>query len=399
MDKKIKILIAGAGVAQVNSIYSLMNSGYYVITLDGDKNAPGLEIADCFEVCDIRNDSEIVKFAKKHKVDAITSFCTDVPVLPIARACEYLGLRGLDPIFAEFSVNKKLQRALLKKNNIPVPDFATFRSSREARKILEGFEGHIVIKPIDSSGSKGVKYFEDFSSIDNLYLDHVINLSTNGEGIIESFIEGEEIAIDGFVIDGAVEILSICSKKRTKPPHLLDTELRFPSSIDQEQIKEVKLLIDRISSISKMNNTPFHIEMINSDKGPMLVELAARGAGFNVFDKIVSHVSGIDTIDIQTKLSLGETPTIPHIAQNAGILYFISSSFEGIIKKMSNRDDLLSIDGVKEVQFYSGPGDKVYPLRSGQDRLGYILCLSDSIEECELALKQAKQELVLEINK
>ena len=58
-----------------------------------------------------------------------------------------------------------------------------------------------------------------------------------------------------------------------------------------------------------------------------------------------------------------------------------------------------TIDGVKEVQFYSGPGDKVYPLRSGQDRLGYILCLSDSIEKCELALEQAKQELVLEINK
>jgi len=397
MDKQKRILVVGAGVAQINSINTLMRLGYFVIAVDGDEDAPGLESANQFKVCDIRNYKELIKVAESYKANAITSFCTDVPIVSIAKACEHLNLKGLNSEFAELFINKKFQRLLMKKNDISVPKFSTFESIKELKLILKDFNSAIVIKPVDSSGSKGVKYFDDISLVDFDYLKEVLTLSVSGQGIIETFIKGEEIAVDGFVIDGACRILSICSKLRTTPPYLLDTELRFPSNLSEEQITKVINLTEKIVSVSKMNDSPFHIEMINSKEGPLLVELAARGAGFNVFDKIIPHVSGVDTVSIQTSLALGNRPIIKDTERNAAILHFISSNTEGIVERISNKDSLLSIHGVEEVKFYVESGDKVYPLKSGQDRLGYILCLSDNLKECETALKQAKRKLILEL--
>jgi len=397
MDKQKKILVVGAGVAQINSINTLMRLGYFVIAIDGDECAPGLKSANQSEVCDIRNYKELIKIAEKYKVNAITSFCTDIPIISVTKACEQLNLKGLEPKSAELFVNKKFQRLLMKKNEILIPKYATFESVKEAKLILKDFNQAIVIKPIDSSGSKGVKYFDDISLVDRDYLKEVLTLSISGQGIIEAFIKGKEIAVDGFVIDGTCRILSICSKQRTSPPYLLDTELRFPSHLSEERIKKVRNLTEKIVSVSEMNNSPFHIEMINSKEGPIIVEFAARGAGFNVFDKIIPHVSGIDTISIQASLALGDRPVIKDIERNAAILHFISSNTHGIVDKISNKDSLLSIHGVEEVQFYVGLGDNVYPLKSGQDRLGYILCLFDNLKECEKALKKAKRKLILEL--
>ena len=366
--------------------------------LDGDKYAPGLRIANEYEVCDINDSEAISKVAIKYNVACITSFCTDIPVLPVAKASNKLNLPGLDPDAAELSVNKILQRELAKKHKILIPPFRTFTSVLEAQSELEVFEFPLVIKPSDSSGSKGVKFFEESDLVTVSFLEEVLALSKRGIGLIEEYIDGPELAVDGFIINGEVRILSICEKTRTPPPFLLDEELRFPASISYELHSQVEKQIENILVASRLDNTPFHIELIDSSCGPVLVEFAARGAGFNVYDKIIPTVSGVNTLEVQLSLAKGEKPEIEIKKSNSALLYFFSSNKRGIIENISSKEEILSINGVQDVEIYKSQFDTVETLKSGQDRIGYVLCVNENLNMCEDTLKEVKNRFKLILN-
>ena len=399
MKKGHKILVVGAGSSQVQAIKQLNDLGFHSIAIDGDEKAQGLTISNESRVCDIKNSRELIKVAKEFQVNAITSFCTDIPMISISEACEQLQLPCLAFEQAQLSVNKYSQRSLLSKNEISTPQYEKFDSPKEALNALSKFLPPVVIKPVDSSGSRGVKFFDNFSKITSEYLQEVIDLSRSNSGIIESFIEGPELAVDGFVVDGDFKILSICEKTRTDPPHLLDTELRFPSNLPPATIKLVEELTTKIVKITNIRNSPIHIEMINSNEGPILVEFGARGAGFNVYDLILPYISGVDTIKTQISLALGEKVDIGKISKKAAILSFISSSVDGTLQEIPDLQALLSIPHLVRCNFFFKQGDRVNVLRSGEDRLGYVLSMSENIEDCENSIMKAKEMIQIRIQK
>ena len=394
MDKN-RILVVGAGPSQENSISFLLNKGMFVVAIDGDKFAPGLRIANEYEVCNINDSDVIARVAKKYNVGCITSFCTDIPVLPVSIASKKLNLPGLDQDAAELSVNKILQRELAKKHNISIPTFSKFTSVLEAMSELDSFKFPLVIKPSDSSGSKGVKFFNELDQVTESFLEEALALSKRGMGLIEEYIDGPELAVDGFIVNGDVIILSICEKIRTPPPFLLDEELRFPASISNELHSQVEQQVKNILNISGLDNTPFHLELINSIYGPVLVEFAARGAGFNVYDKIIPSVTGVNTLEVQLSLSKGEKPKIEITKSNTALLYFFSSNKRGIIKSITSKDEILSLDGVQDVEIYKSKSDVVDSLKSGLDRIGYVLCVNENLNMCEDTLKEVKNRFKL----
>ena len=397
MKKNKNILIVGDGTSQITAIKKIKDLGYYCIAIDGDENAKGLEHASESYVCDITDSKEIIKISRNFNVDAITSFSTDVPIKAISEACSYLNLPSISKKQASLSVNKFLQRKLLRQNKIFTPKFETFDSVTSAMQLVKKFNSPIVIKPVDSSGSRGVRYFDDFSEINANYLIKTLNLSKSNLGIIESFVEGQELAVDGFILGGDFKIISICEKTRTQPPFLLDTELKFPADLNDSSINIIKKFVKKVVKATKILNSPIHMEIINSPKGPVLVEFGARGAGFNVFDTILPFVSGIDTIQLQVSMALGENLNIKKVQNKAAILSFVSTNYDGTLQEIPDCNKILSIPSIKYCQFFVKKGDKVKMLKSGDERLGYILSLSNNLEDCEKSIIKAKELIKIKL--
>lgn len=392
-----KILVVGAGASQVNAIRHAINLGYEVYAIDQDQYAPGFKYSKSFVVGDIKDSKVLILAARKFKINGITSFSTDIPIVSIAEAAFAIGLPSITINQAKLSVNKYLQREMLVNSGIKCPKFKKFNTISDGINILAELGYPSVIKPIDSSGSRGVRFSSTSASMNRTYCKEAINNSPSNTGIVESFLDGQEIAIDGFIISGEAFILSICDKKRTSPPNLLDIELTFPSVLKGKRLEKVKLLAKEIIQATKIQNSPFHMEVILSKDGPVLVEFAARGAGFNVFDRIIPHVSGIDTVSYQIKQCLGEKNQLGDISHKAACLYFISSNENGVIKKIKGINNINNIDGVSKFKLFFEEGDEVKKLSSGSDRIGYILSLAEDINSCNKSIKLAKKYLELEI--
>ncbi len=400
MNSREKILVVGAGIYQCKAIIHLRRLGFSVFSIDGNRIAPGFQYSKDFMVCDITDHLKIIEAATKFKVNGITSYGTDVPIVAIANAAEKLSLPSIGVEQANLSVNKLLQRNLLNKTGISKIDYRVFSKVNDAYQIAKSMNFPIVIKPTDSSGSRGVRYIGNFKNINKNVLSDTLSKSRRGLGIIETFINGKEIAVDGFILAGNPTILSVCEKQRSDKPFLLDTELKFPLKCSQFEKGEVIKLVNTILAQTQIQYSPFHMEIILSDNGPFLVEFGARGPGFNVFETILPMITGVDTIHEQAKIALGRpSQKIKPSKKRSAVLSFIFSEHDGILNSICEEATISSIPGITECKIFSKPGERVRKLKSGSDRIGYFLTVKDKLTECEKIASQAKKSITMDVIK
>ena len=217
--------------------------------------------------------------------------------------------------------------------------------------------------------------------------------SKSGCGLIETFIEGAEIALDGFVINGKLHTVAISDKLRTRGSHLLDTEVIFPAILEDAYKESVHATVQRAVTKFGLDNCPVHIEMIKSSNGPMIVEVAARGAGFYIFSDILPFVSGVDTISSQIQLALGTRDFDVNISCNkSAIISFIHVN-PGVVLSVEGLNEASLIPGVQDLRLYVKVGDVVKELKSGSDRIGHILIFTDNRKESEAVLEKVNQTI------
>ena len=102
-----KILFVGAGRFQLPGILKAKEMGLEVVAVDGDADAPGLEIADVSAVLDVRNVQGVLEISKVHKIDAVMSIASEVSVRTVAEVAFVLGLPGIHPEVAKKVTDKE----------------------------------------------------------------------------------------------------------------------------------------------------------------------------------------------------------------------------------------------------------------------------------------------------
>ena len=392
MRRKNRILFVGAGDQQATAILQAKNKGYQCFTIDGDETASGFEFSDDCAIGDITDPTFIIDCALNFKVDGIVVISTDIPVVAAAKACEKLGFDFTGAHSAEISVNKLLQRELMKEVGLITPCFEKFYDFDSFNSSIAKIGFPAVIKPIDCSGSRGVTLVHQGDDLEAAMMSALDN-SKSGCGLIETFIEGAEIALDGFVINGKLHTVAISDKLRTRGSHLLDTEVIFPAILEDAYKESVHATVQRAVTKFGLDNCPVHIEMIKSSNGPMIVEVAARGAGFYIFSDILPFVSGVDTISSQIQLALGTRDFDVNISCNkSAIISFIHVN-PGVVLSVEGLNEASLIPGVQDLRLYVKVGDVVKELKSGSDRIGHILIFTDNRKESEAVLEKVNQTI------
>lgn len=389
-----KILFVGAGKFQASSIKHARNLGYEVFCLDADPEAEGFEFTNNKLIGNIRNYEFIVDAFHQFKCDGILSVATDIPLISVSRACHQIGLPGLSILGAQMSGNKNMQRIAFRGAGLYVPNHFMVDSVSEAEKYFQKHNSPLVVKPIDSSGSRGVSLASNLEDVKGA-VELALQNSISGYALLEEFIDGPEIAVDGFMIGNKFYLLSVCDKHRTQPPYLLDEAVLFPAIMDEPLLNQVANVAERALRAASIDNCPFHIEIIKSKMGPMVVEIAARGAGFKVFTEIIPLLTDVDTVDIQIKMALGLNVSInegyKYLKRGAVINFFSSNG--GVFEGVDGIDKARSRVGVKEISIYPSPGDYVERLRCGADRIGHLIAYGDTRADAELSAADAVSDI------
>lgn len=385
--KNKKLLVIGAGTAQAEGIKRAKELGCHTIAVDGNPMSPGFKFADEYEAIDFSDAKKVLKLAEKKKIDAVMTFCCDAALHAVAEIVEKLALPGLTHEQVDRGLNKFNLRKICAENEIPVPFFAPAYSLEECQNACLSAGFPCVIKPMDSSGSRGVTLVNNKDEIEKSY--NLARQYSKSGILIEAFMHGLESSVEGFVLKDGACVVTMSDKIRTPPPYLLDTDVIFPTKYTDPLLSETKNMALKIMNSMHLNPTPFHMEVMMTPDGPRIVEVGLRGPGFKVFTHIIPKVTGVDVLAANIAVSFGDSPKIEPKQVCASAIKFIAGK-KGIVKSIHGVEEARAIPGIEEIEIYIKPGDETRDLCSGADRIGHILAYADSRDEsANLANKAA----------
>lgn len=391
-----KIMFVAAGPFQKKGIEKAKEMGLYVIATDGDPKAVGLSLADKSYIVDVKDVEKNLEIAKEEKIDGAMALASDVSVRTVASINESLGLPGINREVAERCLDKEFMRKAFMANKVPSPKSYAVYSIEDLINKSKLVKFPAVVKPADSAGSRGVQKIERPKDLPDAY-KKAIGYSSKKKVLIEEFMEGLEVSVEAFVVEGKIYIIALSDKVRTSPPYLLDIQVTFPSAYSKKiQGKIIDVAKQAIKAVG-VTMGPIHMELMMTKNGPVPVELAARGPGFKVFTDMIPMVTGIDILKASVDLSVGRRPNLTHTKNMASSIKFISVD-SGVVKSIGGLSEIRKMDGIYEIEIYAKPGDKTRALTSGADRIGHIISYTPTRKEALRVIDKAVNKLIIKID-
>lgn len=321
------ILVLGGGIFQFPLVRFLKDEGYRIALVDRDPHVNCATLADvCLKASLQDTDNIIFQLESLNMCDvaAVCSLGVDAAVVSQAILCDRLSLPGI-PIEAAVNTTNKFQmKSKLQSADIKTARGAHFSDDVSACQIVDkeiDFEYPLVVKPVASSGSRGVSFVSSSVQLIDA-VTRAQNISSGGI-LIEEFLPGTEYAVDGIMSQGTFLPLCVSKKERSHPPYLHDLKLNmFP--VNAHYVPKNLLAVAK-SSLQALgvDNSVFHGEFIVDEFGSVsVVEIASRAVGFGLFADAVTRVSGVRCIKLVVDLALGVLPETESVSEMACVLGF-----------------------------------------------------------------------------
>ncbi|NQT22275.1 MAG: ATP-grasp domain-containing protein, partial [Candidatus Omnitrophica bacterium] len=345
-----------------------------------------------------KDPSEYVEIAKKYKINGVMTVSVESLVNTISIIAIELGLPGISREAAANTTNKILMKKALKKHNIPCGNFISAKSNEEAMDRIKELVFPLVIKPADRAGSRGVFKLnnkDDLARFFNISLDE----SRSGEVIIEEFVEGIESTIDSITYGKKTYVLGISDKEKIETPNIIAMDLTFPPRYSKTMQNKVKEVVTASLDALGVGFGPSHIEVIVGDKGPVVIEIAARAGGGLIPSDILPHLCGFNVVEKYIKLALGENPQIPSFElENSVVLRFLRAPSEGILQSISGIKEARKIKNILKLDFIVKKGDALKPLREDNDRIGFVIAKGRDRQEAQAVADRAEEMIKFNVS-
>ena len=345
---KKSILMLGGSRQQVVAIEKAKALGFRTVLCDYLPDNPGQYVADTFYQASTTDRELMLKIARKEEVSGVLAYSSD-PASPTAGyVAEAMGL-PTNPLKAiETMSEKHLFRTFLKKAGLPCPQAVSFSrcaTVEEVTHLVESFRLPIVVKPTDSSGSKGVSVLNDLSGIGRA-IEHASEFSRNGTLICEEYIRKTfpyVIGGDIFVVDGKVLFWGLMSCLRDEGlGGLVPVGKKSPSGLSADANSAVKDVLQRLVTALGVRFGELNVEVILGEDGvPYVLELGSR-AGGNMIPVQLSDASGIDLVGANVLCAMGEDPGDiswdSSVCEGAYATYVLHSNVDGVFRGIANSD-------------------------------------------------------------
>lgn len=354
--------------------------------------------------------ARLVAAARQDPVAAIFPIGDAASVIA-ALASEQLGLPTNSPAGAMAARNKARGRELCAAADIPIPAYVKVAASMAPEAVCalvaERFGFPCVLKPLALSASRGVIRVDNPAQLVvarrrlRLLFEDPEIAAMQGDAhdwfLVESFVAGPEVAVEGLLTRGRLQLLALFDKPRPLDgPYFAETLYVTPSRLAPDAVAAIESVCARAAAALGLSHGPIHAELRLSTAGPVLIEMAARsigglcsralrfGAGISLETLLLRHAIGVDVTDLNRESSASGVAMLP--VPSAGIYHGCS----GI-------EDALAVPGVESVEITAKQGQEVRPLPEGSSYMGFIFATADAPAMVEAALTEASEAIELEI--
>ena len=386
---EIWLIAVTAGRWQRHGIREARAAGLKVLAIDADPNAEGF--ADANQVLNIElSDHEAVISALQSldiNIQGAVSFVSEAGMMLAARIREEFNLLGPREELCQRLIDKAVQRKIWTEKGVPGPKWMVFRDADEAMYAISKFGFPLIVKPTDSSGSRGVTKIESAEDDLSDAVARAFQFSQSGQIILEEYMDGTEFTVEVFAANGDIFVLAVTEKKKVDGTRgAVACELATPDR-PEEVITNIANVVVAAFRALGYTEGPGHAEVIlKNDDSVGLVEVAGRGGGFMVFEGLVPKISGVNIARLTALQAVGfSIGEITHFKKSAVLRFFPSKP--GVLVNITGFEQANLSDGVEAAPFVL-VGDRLHRATTDGDRLGYILsCASTPRQAQELANK------------
>jgi biotin carboxylase len=384
-----RLLVLGAGPAQLGLLAAARERGLFVIALDRDPAAPGFQYADRRAIISTEDEHGIERLAGAEGVEGIIAPGIDWPVGIAARIAERLGLpHPIDGAIGSLAVSKQRQRERLAAAGVPQPNWQIVKSPDETLQQTDAKSW--VVKAPDRQGQKGLTLV---GSEDDLpvAIARGIEESRSGVAIVEELVDGPEVTVNAFSVRGEFHPLTV-TDRLTAESGAFGVALAhvWPSEAGGQPADVARAAVDALG----IKDGPTYSQLRIGPDGPQVIEVAARlGGGHDA--ELVHAAVGVDLNGLALQAALGESiwSAALHVVPQVGgtVVHFLVPP-EGVLEEVEGADEARGVEGVQEVRVYREPGHVFGPFLRAADRAGAVLAVGDSRDE---ALQRADEAVRL----
>jgi biotin carboxylase len=348
----------------------------------------------------------VTEYSRNHPIDTVIGV-DDATVVLAATLAEALGLphNALEAVRA--ARNKQLMRELLQFHRVSVPAFRSFTIHDDPALRADEISYPCVVKPLVLSASCGVirantpqEFMAAFHRVVQL-LDQ-LGLSSQDEAaqrvLVEDFVPGREVALEGLLTDGRLDVLAVFDKPDPlEGPFFEETIYVTPSRLSESLQSEVAATASRAAVALGLREGPMHAELRVNDTGVWVIEVAARSIGGRC-SRMLQFASEMSLEELILRHALRlPLPSLAGPNRAAGVM-MLPIPQAGVLEAVSGEEDAREVPGIEEITITMAIGQEVVPLPEGTRYLGFMIARGATPDEVEIALREAHRRLQFVIN-
>ncbi len=336
---KAKIMILGAGLHQLPAIRKAVALGYRVITVDYLPDNVGHAYSHQYVNVSTTDLEGVLQAAVRLKIDGICTFSSDVALPAVGYVCDHLGLPGITREIAETLSNKDKFRSFMARHGKSTPRFISGEKFEELYGRMGELRLPAMVKPVDSSGSRGITKLETRDADKAAAAFHKAQGFSRSKTVcIEEYLEGTEVGGDGFLVDGRFAFIAVTHKYLD---NFIVTGHRLPTAISPRDRAAVVDTLEDCCRTLGYRSGPLNFDVILDDDHTTIVEMSARTGG-NGIPAIIRRATAVDVEAAAVKMAMGERvvlETSGKPARGCGSVVF-GSRLPGVLAGISTFEEL-----------------------------------------------------------
>jgi biotin carboxylase len=369
-----RLLVLGAGPAQLGLLAAARERGLFVIALDRDPTAVGFRYADRRAIISTEDEQGIERLASAESVEGVIAPGIDWPVGIAARVAEKMGLpHPISAAVANLAVSKQKQREALTKAGVPQPAWHIVAEPEAGLPVPS------VVKAPDRQGQKGLTLVRSETELPEA-IARAIEESRSGGAIVEELVDGPEVTVNAFSLRGEFHPLTVTDRLTAEPPAFgVALAHVWPSEAGEAAAKVAEAAVRTLG----IENGPTYTQLRIGPDGPQVIEVAARlGGGHDA--ELAKLALGVDLNGLALQAALGEaiwSAALQPTPEVGGAVVRFLVPPEGVLQEVEGAEAARAVEGVHDVRVYREPGHVFGPFLRGADRAGAVLATGDSREE------------------
>jgi biotin carboxylase len=364
------ILIISGGIEAADATKRAKEMGLYVVVSDRDPQAPGFQFADSCIIADVYGADETASAAERYdrkvrKIDGVICVAADAP-MTVAAVNKRLGLPGITPESARLASDKLAMKERFLAAGVPIPGFSPVATPQALSRITIERGRNLVIKPVDSRGSRGVQRVAQVEDLDKAFMlarQH----SPTERVMVEQYLDGPQVSTESIVVNGRCFTPGFSDRNyeylEKYAPFFIENGGDLPSHLPEETQQKIKDVVAQAAQALGITNGTIKGDIVVHNGEPYVIEIAARLSGGFFCTREIPLNTGVDFVGGAIKVALGEAVSPEELKPRGFTPVIQRYAFPnpGRVVEVSGAEDAAKVPGIADVIITAKPGDIIPP--------------------------------------